>query len=179
MSISVRDALAPFLKPALIGVVGLVGFLFGWWVNATYYSDKAPIQPINFSHRIHVSENGIECLYCHVYADKTPSAGVPSVNKCIGCHKVIARDKPEILKVFEYWENREPIPWVKVHDVPDFVHFTHKRHIKAGLTCQQCHGPIETMDRVKRVSTLRMPWCVDCHTEREVEHGRDCWTCHK
>lgn len=179
MSISVRDALAPFLKPALIGVVGLVGFLFGWWVNATYYSDKAPIQPINFSHRIHVSENGIECLHCHVYADKTPSAGVPSVNKCIGCHKVIARDKPEILKVFEYWENREPIPWVKVHDVPDFVHFTHKRHIKAGLACQQCHGPIETMDRVKRVSTLRMPWCVDCHTEREVEHGRDCWTCHK
>ena len=97
-------------------------------------------------------------MYCHIYADRTPSAGVPSVDKCMGCHKVIATDKPEIIKVAAYWERQEPIPWIKVHDVPDFVHFTHKRHIKAGLTCQECHGAVEKMDRVTRVSTLKMPW---------------------
>ena len=101
------------------------------------------------------------------------------MSKCMGCHTYVATDSPEIQKVAAIWESREPIPWVKVHDVPDFVHFTHKRHVAAGLACQECHGPIETMARVERVSTLGMQWCVGCHTERQVEHGRDCWTCHK
>ncbi len=179
MSISVRDALATFIKPALIGVIGLIGFVVGYVIDNTVFSDTSPVQPTNFSHRIHVSENNIPCLYCHVYADRTPSAGVPSVSKCMGCHKSIATDKPEIMKLATYWENQQPIPWIKVHDVPDFVHFTHKRHIKAGLDCKECHGPIETMDRVTRVSSLKMPWCVECHTERQVENGRDCLTCHK
>jgi hypothetical protein len=97
----------------------------------------------------------------------------------MGCHESIATDRPEIQKVQQYWDEQKPIPWIKVHDVPDFVHFTHKRHIKAGLECQQCHGPVETMDRIERQASLRMPWCVECHTEREVDNGRDCWTCHK
>ncbi len=178
-SISVRDALVHFKKPVFIGLVGMGGFVLGYLVQVEFYSDISPVQPIAFSHRIHVSQNEIPCMYCHAYADKSPSAGVPSVSKCMGCHKVIATDSPEIQKLYEYWEKQEPIPWIKVHDVPDFVHFTHKRHIKAGLKCQHCHGPIETMDRVTRVSSLKMPWCVDCHTERQVENGRDCWTCHK
>lgn len=179
MSVSVSDALRPFKKPTLIALIGLIGFLVGNWVNATFYSDRAPVQPIEFSHRIHATENQIPCLHCHVYANRTPSAGVPSVSKCMGCHRTIATDKPEIQKVHQYWEDQQPIRWIKVHDVPDFVHFTHKRHVLAEVACQECHGPVETMDRVERVASLRMPWCVDCHTEREVENGRDCWTCHK
>ncbi|MDX1555548.1 MAG: cytochrome c3 family protein [Xanthomonadales bacterium] len=163
----------------MIGLVGVVGFIFGNYAHSKFSSETSPVQPIAFSHKIHVSQNGIPCLYCHSHADKSPSAGVPSVEKCMGCHSVIATDRPEIKKLHAYWEKQEPIPWIKVHDVPDFVHFTHKRHIQAGLECQQCHGPIETMPRVTRVSTLKMPWCVDCHTELEVEHGRDCLTCHK
>ncbi len=178
-SISVRDALVHFKKPVFIGLVGMGGFVLGYLVQVEFYSDISPVQPIAFSHRIHVSQNEIPCMYCHAHAARAPSAGVPSVSKCMGCHKVIATDSPEIQKLYEYWEKQEPIPWIKVHDVPDFVHFTHKRHIKAGLECKQCHGPIETMDRVTRVSSLKMPWCVDCHTERQVENGRDCWTCHK
>ncbi len=179
MSISVRDALITFKKPVLIAIIGLAGVILGYVIDITVFSDASPVQPINFSHKIHVSKNNIPCLYCHIYADRTPSAGVPSVAKCMGCHKVIATDRPEILKLAAYWDNQEPIPWIKVHDVPDFVHFTHKRHIKAGLACQECHGPIEKMDRVTRVSTLKMPWCVDCHTKKEVDNGRDCLTCHK
>lgn len=179
MSISVSEALQTFRKPALLALVALVGFFFGNWVHSRYFSDIAPVQPIEFSHKIHAGDNQIPCMHCHIYAERTPVAGVPPVSKCMGCHKSIATDRPEIVKLTEYWENREPIPWIKVYNVPDFVHFTHKRHIKAGLQCQQCHGPVETMERVTRVSSLKMPWCVDCHTEREVEHGRDCWTCHK
>ncbi len=180
MSISVLEALRPFKKAVLLIVLGLVGFLFGNWLNDTYYSDASPIQPINFSHRIHATENEIPCQYCHVHAARSTSAGVPSVEKCMGCHKAIATDRPEIVKLAGYWERQEPIPWVKVHDVPDFVYFPHKRHIQAGLDCQTaCHGPVATMDRVTRLASLKMPWCVDCHTEKQVEHGRDCWTCHK
>ena len=179
MSISVLDALRPFKKPVLIGLFGLFGLVIGVWANTTYFSDRAPVQPIDFSHQIHATDNDIPCMYCHAYAAKSTSAGVPSVEKCMGCHKAIATDRPEIQKLTGYWNRKEPIPWVKVHDVPDFVYFPHKRHIQAGLECQQCHGEIQTMARVTRVSSLKMPWCVDCHTEREVDHGRDCWTCHK
>ncbi len=181
MSVSVLDALKTFKKPTMIALVGFISFLLGAVIHGTIYSDAAPGQPIEFSHRIHAGDNEIPCMMCHAYADRSPSAGVPSVSKCVGCHNSVpsVRETPEILKLAAYWDNREPIPWIKVHDVPDFVHFTHKRHIKAGLACQECHGPVETMDRITRVATMRMPWCVDCHTERNVEHGRDCWTCHK
>ena len=97
----------------------------------------------------------------------------------MNCHKVVATDKPEIQKLTRYWEDQKPIPWIKVHDVPDFVHFTHKRHIQAGVECQTCHGPVETMDKIEKVSSMKMPFCVDCHTDNHVENGRDCWTCHK
>lgn len=179
MSVSVLDALRYFKRPFWLAVIAIAGFLVGTWVNARFLPDTAPVQPIEFSHAVHVGENDMECLYCHAWADRSTSAGVPSVSKCMGCHTYVATDSPEIQKVAAIWESREPIPWVKVHDVPDFVHFTHKRHVAAGLACQECHGPIETMARVERVSTLGMQWCVGCHTERQVEHGRDCWTCHK
>jgi len=179
MSISVLEALAYFKKPALVLFIGLTGFAVGIWINITYFNNSSPIQPIAFSHKIHAGDNKIPCQYCHVYASRTPSAGVPSVQKCMGCHRSVATDKAEIIKVAQYYADREPIPWIKVHDVPDFVHFTHKRHIKAGLKCQECHGPVETMDRIQRQQLLRMPWCIDCHTRKKVENGRDCWTCHK
>ncbi len=179
MSVSVLDALKTFTKPTMIALVGLISFLLGAVIHGTIYSDAAPVQPIEFSHRVHAGDNEIPCMMCHAYADRSPSAGVPSVSKCVGCHRTIAADKPEVQKIFSYWDERQPIPWIKVHDVPDFVHFTHKRHIKAGIECEECHGAIETMDRVERQESLKMPWCVSCHTEREVEHGRDCWTCHK
>lgn len=179
MSISVLEALRPFKKPFYIILVTLIAFILGAWANTRFYSDRSPVQPINFSHRIHATDNEIPCLYCHSAAERTPSAGVPSVAKCMGCHKAIAVDKPEILKLADYWERQEPIPWIKVYDVPDFVVFTHKRHVQEGVECQQCHGPVQEMDRVTRVSSLKMPWCVDCHTEKEVHNGRDCWTCHK
>ena len=97
----------------------------------------------------------------------------------MGCHDQVVPNSPQIRLVENYWENREPIPWIKVHDLPDFVHFTHKRHVAAGIECQTCHGPVESMDVVSREAPVKMGQCLACHKEREVEHGTDCWTCHK
>lgn len=178
-SISVSEALRHFRIPALAILVASVAFIVGAVVHSKYGVDRAPAQPIEFSHKVHAGDNQIPCMHCHVYAERTPVAGAPPVSKCMDCHKVVTTDSPELQKLRDYWEAGEPIEWVKVYSVPDFVHFTHKRHVKAGLACQDCHGPVETMDRVERVNDPLMNWCVECHEVNEVEHGKDCWTCHK
>ena len=158
--------------------IGVITFITGYAAHDRYFSGKTPVQPIEFSHRIHAGENSIPCLYCHIYAERSRVAGVPNVKRCIGCHSVIKTDSPEIQKLASYWDKEEPIPWVKVHNLPDYVYFPHKRHVAAGVKCQICHGPVESMDRITRVSSLKMGWCLNCHTERNVKNGRDCWTCH-
>lgn len=136
-----------------------------------------PTQPIAFSHKIHAGDYGIPCLYCHIYAKRSIVAGVPSVQTCFNCHKIIGLDKPEILKILDYWGKKEPIPWVKVYDLPDFVYFSHKRHVRKGIVCQTCHGAVQGMERIRRVSSLEMGWCLECHNQNGV--SRDCAVCHK
>ena len=179
MSVSIVPTLRALLPAARIALVGLLGLIAGFFANAAFFPGTSPEQPIAFSHRIHADENEIPCLYCHVQARRSISAGVPSVNKCMGCHNEVATDSPQIRLLTNYWETKEPIPWIKVHDLPDFVHFTHKRHVAADIECQTCHGPVETMDVVSREAPVKMGLCLACHKEEEVEHGTDCWTCHK
>lgn len=135
-----------------------------------------PAQPINFSHKIHAGDNQIQCLYCHSAADKSKVAGIPAATTCMNCHTKILKDSPEILKITRALAQNQPIEWVKVNDLPDHVAFNHSRHVTAGLKCQQCHGPVETMDRVQQFDGLTMGMCVGCHrTHREVtldENGR-------
>ena len=179
MNVSIVPTLK-VLKPAgMIVAVGLIGLIVGIYANAAFYPGTTPEQPINFSHKIHAGEFEIPCMYCHTQARRSMSAGVPSVNKCVGCHNNVATDRPQIKKVMTYFENKEPIPWIKVHDLPDFVYFPHKRHVQADVECQTCHGPVETMERVTRMAPVKMGECLACHKENEVEHGLDCWTCHK
>ncbi len=133
-------------------------------------------QPIAFSHAHHVTEIGIDCQFCHAYARRGPIAGIPSVRRCAGCHETVLSEEPEILKVLEYFENEEPIPWVRVHDLPDHVRFTHKSHVRAGVECADCHGRVEEMEAAVQVESLSMGWCLSCHKERDVT--RDCLACH-
>ncbi len=179
MGISIGPTLK-VLKPAgLLVAVTFIGMLAGFWANAMFYPGTSPEQPIRFSHKIHAGDFEVPCMYCHVQARRSISAGVPSVSKCVGCHSQVATDRPQIKKLMAYWENKEPIPWIKVHDLPDFVHFPHKRHVAAGVKCQTCHGPVETMEVISREAPLKMGLCLDCHKKYEVENGLDCWTCHK
>ncbi|MBI2379698.1 MAG: cytochrome c3 family protein [Gammaproteobacteria bacterium] len=159
--------------------VGALGFGGGYGVNALWFDGAAPVQPISFSHKLHAGEHKLPCQHCHLYAERSPVAGVPPMSKCLGCHRQIATDSPEIQKLMAFWQRGEPVPWLKVHDLPDFTHFSHKRHVRAGLPCQSCHGPVESMDVLTRVAPMTMGWCLGCHRERAVRFGTDCWTCHK
>jgi hypothetical protein len=190
MKVSIVPALTALKPAALVSAVTLFGLMVGYWANAAFLPGTSPEQPIAFSHKIHAGKNKIPCMYCHIQARRSISAGVPSVSKCIGCHNEVATERPQIRKLINYWKNKEPIPWIKVHDLPDFVHFTHKRHVLADIKCQTCHGPVETMDRIRVTSRaidgsfqLDSPWkmglCLNCHKQHEVENGLDCWTCHK
>ena len=102
----------------------------------------APAQPIFFNHVIHAGSFQIPCQYCHADARRGATAGLPSVQRCMGCHTIIgAQDNPEIRKIHDYWNRRQPIPWVRVFKVPEFTYFAHKPHVRAGVECQTCHGP--------------------------------------
>ena len=153
-------------------------------------------QPIAFPHDVHAGTNQIPCMYCHTSADRSVDAGIPAVQICAGCHipggvPLVAADSTEVKKLIAYWREQKPIPWQRVYDLPDHVHFPHMRHINAGLECQQCHGPVETMPVIDKVwdggdagvrygivkpNTLQMGWCIDCHRERQAR--TDCFVCH-
>jgi hypothetical protein len=136
-----------------------------------------PPQPVPFSHKVHAGVNGIGCQMCHAYAEHAPVAGIPSMARCFGCHKFVARDKQNVQLVIKTYQDGKVLEWNRVHRVPDHVRFTHERHVAAGLTCQTCHGEVEAMDVVRQVSPLTMGWCVDCHVQRRA--STDCLTCHK
>ena len=95
----------------------------------------------------------------------------------MGCHKITANDKPEVQKLATYWQEEKPIEWVRIHDLPDYVYFSHKRHVLAEIDCSNCHGKVEEMDRVSKVVDQHMGWCLDCHKEKGA--SIDCVTCHK
>lgn len=136
-----------------------------------------PEQPIAFSHKLHAGDRQIPCQYCHSSARRSITSGIPSLNTCMGCHRLVATDKPAIQKLTEHYKNNDPIKWVKVHDLPDFVRFSHKIHVSgAKLECQECHGPVETMEVVEQHAPLQMGWCVECHRDRGAK--LDCLTCH-
>jgi hypothetical protein len=136
----------------------------------------APVQPIAFSHKVHAGDHGFPCLYCHMHAAESPVAGVPPVKTCMGCHEVIATDRPDVEKLARHWEEKRPIEWVKVNDLPDFVRFTHVRHVRGGVECTECHGPVSAMTVVRREASLSMGWCLECHIDRGADI--DCAVCH-
>lgn len=140
-----------------------------------------PRQPIDFPHPLHVKNAGINCLYCHYAATKSPDPGIPAMSTCMGCHTVVRTDRPEVKKLAAFAAKQRPVPWVRIHKVPEYVRFPHMRHVNAGVTCQTCHGNIQDMDRVYQAQSLNMGWCVSCHVGRSNEGFRaryDCATCH-
>lgn len=183
------------------GVVVL--FLVGGLLSAGWYGLKGigvfadpeteqvyhPDQPIAFSHKIHAGDNAINCQYCHSGVERSKTAGIPSVNVCMNCHKGISEGKlpggtEEIKKIYaaagwdpekaKYSGVTKPIQWVKVHNLQDFVFFSHQQHVKVGKQeCATCHGDLTTMTTAQQVQPLTMAWCVDCHRKTEVPGMKD------
>jgi hypothetical protein len=143
-----------------------------------------PEQPIEYSHAVHAGKYQMECLHCHFTAERSRHAGVPPAQVCMNCHAQVKRDSPEVVKISEALKSGKPIAWVRVHRFPDHAFFDHSRHVKvAGIRCQTCHGPVETMGRVRQVETMNMGFCVDCHRNGQAPKdgfrpSTDCSGCH-
>lgn len=170
---------------------GLVDLMDGAFTIGVH-QDYKPEQPIKFSHKVHAGDNKIDCNYCHSSARHSKTSGIPSLNVCMNCHKFVSGGddkfmyngeeypmKDEIKKIYEhldydpatgqYGDNPTPVKWIKVHNLPDHVYYSHAQHVTAGKQkCQTCHGPVEEMDVVKQYSELTMKWCIECHKETSV-----------
>lgn len=169
-------------------------FVYGFFMQVGVDQDYAPIQPIHFSHKIHAGDNEVNCKYCHSAARVSKNAGIPSLNVCMNCHKNISEvaettATPEYSKAFydeqiqklytavgwdkttqTYTGKSQPVKWVRIHNLPDFVYFNHSQHVTvAGIECQTCHGPVEEFEIQKQFAPLTMGWCVDCHRKTDVK----------
>jgi hypothetical protein len=169
-------------KPSKRGLVTLllivVTLALGGWAFLDTFSNVgyAPVQPIPFSHKLHAGTRKIPCLYCHSNAERSRHATIPSTNVCMNCHLVARTDRPAIQQVTKLYEEGKPIPWVRVHRVPDYVYFSHRWHVARGIACQTCHGQIQNEDVVRQAENLKMGWCISCH--RQNKASQECNTCH-
>ena len=150
--------------------------LLDFFIPAPFARGYKPDQPINFSHRLHVEKNGMECQYCHANVAKASFATIPSVELCMGCHTNVRTDRPDIKLLKKHWDEKKPVEWEPVNNLPEHAKFNHERHVKGGVGCQSCHGQVQKMDKVERVSSLKMGFCVSCHRDRGVTI--DCAACH-
>ncbi|CDM66521.1 cytochrome c3 family protein [Pyrinomonas methylaliphatogenes] len=124
-------------------------------------------QPVQFSHKHHVGDDGIDCRYCHMSVEVSASAGMPSTQTCMNCHSQIWADSPYLEPVRESWRTGRPLEWNRVHDLPDFVYFNHSIHVNKGIGCSTCHGRVDLMPVVWQVASLQMEWCLQCHRAPE------------
>ncbi len=216
------------MQQRIITIILLVGLAFGLMTLASGMSSwrlpdnqqgYTPRQPIDYSHRLHAGELGIDCRFCHSASIESRHAGIPSSDVCMKCHKFVTssfdllqeetkraeakKEKPkrivsaELQKLYDSLgldESLEPkpgakkksIPWVRVHNLPDYVYFNHSAHLAGGVSCERCHGPVDSMQRVRQVEDLSMGWCVNCHRDanknginsRAVHASTDCTVCH-
>jgi cytochrome c553 len=169
------------IKYKLIPIIGFT-LAFGYQLKMVAHGaidlgrkkNYAPDQPIKFSHQIHATENKIDCRYCHTSVDQSKSAGIPPVSLCLNCHSIVREGsnsgKFEINKIHAAVENNIPIEWIRIHQLPDHVFFSHAQHVNVGKRdCAECHGKVEEMHILKQVEDLSMGWCLDCHDKTAVQ----------
>jgi hypothetical protein len=172
------------MKTRFLSALGIfvLALLIGFAACVDPREGYAPEQPIAYSHELHAGVNQIPCKYCHVSVGESHKASIPSVNTCMNCHSQVQGRTPEgkreIQKIRDAWKTGDPVDWVKVHDMPDHVRFSHQPHIAAGVDCAECHGQVNTMDVVSTQNEFNMGWCVNCHRQPENNAPIECVTCH-
>jgi len=159
-------------KVSLFGVLSLVGglILLAMVLGRSAYVTRANEyveQPLQFSHLHHVTDDGIDCRYCHTSVETSPFAGIPPTKTCMNCHSQLFATEPILEPVRASFRDDKPLHWVRVHDLPDFVYFNHSIHVKKGMGCETCHGRVDQMPLMQQVNTLQMEWCLNCHRNPE------------
>jgi hypothetical protein len=129
----------------------------------TWRVGYSPPQPVPFSHALHAGQLGMDCRYCHTTVESAAFAAIPPAATCMNCHKQIAPESRKLLPIREAYATGAAVPWIKVHDLPDYVYFNHSAHVTRGVSCVSCHGRVDQMEQVTEVKPLSMGWCLDCH----------------
>lgn len=165
-------------KANLLPILTLVGALLGgvlliflvWYYFSPEYTvvGYQPTQPVEYSHRLHAGQLGMDCRYCHNWVENSPHANVPPTQTCMNCHRAVKTQSLKLQPVRQSWATGEPIRWVKVHHLPDYAHFAHSVHTGNGVGCETCHGRIDQMEVVAQQEPLSMGWCLECHREPEL-----------
>jgi hypothetical protein len=160
------------VRTSLFAVLTLVLFL-GWFIftlmRSSWVTRQAEFvtQPIQFSHAHHVGGVGLDCRYCHTSVEKSSFAGIPPTKTCINCHSQVWSTAPILEPVRASFRDDKPLNWTRVNDLPDFVYFNHQIHVKQGVGCATCHGPVDQMALMYQATSLQMEWCLDCHRAPE------------
>ncbi len=138
----------------------------------TYYATPAylrvgyqPVQPVPFDHSLHAGQLGMDCRYCHASVEKSGTSSVPAAQTCMNCHSIIKTQSPLLEVVRQSYATGEPVPWVKIHQNPDYVYFNHSVHVNRGVSCVECHGKVNEMKVVQQDQPHSMSWCLDCHRD--------------
>ena len=155
-------------KVSIFGLLSLVGglILLAIVLARSGYVTRQQIfveQPLQFSHMHHVTDDGIDCRYCHTSVETSSFAGIPPTKTCMNCHSVLFANASFLEPVRQSFRDNRPLHWVRVHDLPDFVYFNHSIHVKKGVGCETCHGRIDQMPLTYQQNSLLMEWCINCH----------------
>lgn len=152
------------LAGLLVVVVGIAGV---WYYGSPEYTDVGyrPKQPVEYSHRLHAGELGIDCRYCHTSVESSARANVPPTRTCMNCHTMVKADSEKLALVRQSFQTGRPIEWVRVHDLPEYAYFDHSIHISNGVSCISCHGNVAQMEEVTLSKSLSMGFCLSCHRD--------------
>jgi len=159
--------------PFALGLLGPLGGAFliwaVWYWFSPWYTDVGyrPEQPVAYSHKLHAGDMGIDCRYCHNTVERAAHAAIPPTQTCMNCHSQVKTDSPRLAPIRHSHATGEAIPWVRVHQLPDYAYFDHSVHVAAGVGCASCHGRVDQMTVVQMVKPLSMGWCLDCHRNPE------------
>jgi len=152
----------------LLALLAVVGFF--WYFGSPMYTDVGyqPVQPVPYSHKLHAGDMGMDCRYCHTAVERSTVAMVPPTQTCMNCHTLVLPESELLKPVMKSWSEGTPIPWVKIHKVPDYAYFDHSAHLRVGVGCASCHGRIDQMEVVQQDQPLSMGWCLECHRNPDM-----------
>ena len=151
----------------VLGVTAVAGVTYYFTPKYTRVG-YMPEQPVAYNHYLHAEQLGIDCRYCHSYVDESGHANVPDAGTCMNCHSQVKKDSPLLEPVRSSYETGEPVQWVRIHKVPDYVYFNHAVHVNRGISCVECHGEINKMETVYHAESLTMAFCLECHRNPET-----------
>ena len=151
-------AIVGSIVPAL--AIGGIWYFFSPWYTDVGYQ---PVQPVPYSHKLHVGDLGMDCRYCHASVEKSVVANIPPTQTCMNCHATVKRDSPLLAPIRDSMQSGRPMRWIRVHKLPEYAYFAHNMHVTAGIGCVTCHGRVDEMETITQSTPLSMSWCLDCH----------------